>query len=327
MNAELPTTQPHRISVVIPFWKGDEYIVKCVTSIKSSTAKVENLIVVDNSPTTFPWDTLHLGDIPLTIVRSRSSLGFARAVNIGILRAKELGATRVAIINQDSYILADTLELLSHTLDSYRDAFVATPISLAYDSSTISEFFLQTYVRAAPRLLKDYLSGSLADAYPVEFNGTNGSCMMMDCVTLGKVGLFDPLFSMYGEDWDIFRRAKHLGYQILIVPKASHHHAHTLSSLRHSIGGSSALNTNLALAGLLLTIKNPKISALRALKHVLLPILREQFQLVASGNLRQVMQQLFQGVTLIPTVCAALLHRNRFLLNIRITLQAQQDRK
>ena len=71
------------ISVIIPNWNGERFLVQCLDSLANQTCTHFETIIVDNGSTDssldiiacYPW---------VRVLRQDINLGFAAAVNIGI---------------------------------------------------------------------------------------------------------------------------------------------------------------------------------------------------------------------------------------------------
>ncbi len=103
------------ISVIVPIYKVEEYLVKCVDSIRNQTLKdIEIVLVDDGSPDRCGQmcDELAKEDDRITVVHKENG-GLSDARNVGIDSAK---ADLVAFIDSDDYIDLDMMEFLYNNL-------------------------------------------------------------------------------------------------------------------------------------------------------------------------------------------------------------------
>ena len=103
------------ISVVVPIYKVEEYLVKCVDSIRNQTIpNIEIVLVDDGSPDRCGemCDELAMEDDRITVVHKKNG-GLSDARNAGIDAAK---ADLVAFIDSDDYIEPDMMEFLYNNL-------------------------------------------------------------------------------------------------------------------------------------------------------------------------------------------------------------------
>ena len=103
------------ISVVVPIYKVEKYLVKCVDSIRNQTLKdIEIILVDDGSPDRCGQmcDELAEEDDRITVVHKENG-GLSDARNAGIDAAK---AKLVAFIDSDDYIDPDMMEFLYNNL-------------------------------------------------------------------------------------------------------------------------------------------------------------------------------------------------------------------
>lgn len=220
----------HRLAAVIPYYKGREYIAKCLKSLEESTRPPEVVYIIDNCP-----DGIHDNELRgryklnLKHIKAQVGIGFARACNIGVKFAYADGFKYLFFLNQDGFVEVDTVELLSRNLP--KDAYTATPLCLTYDKKGFSEFFLKEFLCKHNELISDlYLNKVMKEFYYCRPKSFNGSCFLMNLSNFDKVKYFDPRFYMYGEEHDLFRRAQEKGLSFVVVPNAKFYHVHSNAS-------------------------------------------------------------------------------------------------
>ena len=101
-----------KISVIIPFYNVEEYLDKCLNSVRSQTFKDIEIICVDDCSTdnSYKIAKLHaIDDHRIKIIRHRKNLGLGGARNTGIHCAK---GEYIASVDSDDYILPNMLEVL-----------------------------------------------------------------------------------------------------------------------------------------------------------------------------------------------------------------------
>ncbi len=190
------------VSVVSVIYNNDEGELKrFLNSIESSSIRIKELIIVDNS------DKKNLKDffdknfsIKIKYIKTDNNIGFGRGVNLGVKYAE---AEFVLIINPDTEIKENAVELLLKMLTFKEDVAVAEALQFPYEHP------------------KYYNPITLE---PVWFSGC---CFMIKKEIFEKIGGFDENIFLYAEDVDLSWRLKLSGYKIKYVPSAQVWHDFT----------------------------------------------------------------------------------------------------
>lgn len=99
------------ISVIVPIYKVEKYLDRCITSIVNQTySKLEIILVDDGSPDNCPaiCDTWAEKDDRITVIHRKNG-GLSAARNSGIDKAK---GAYIALVDSDDFIAADFIETL-----------------------------------------------------------------------------------------------------------------------------------------------------------------------------------------------------------------------
>lgn len=110
------------VSVVVPIYKVERYLVKCVESILAQTLReIEVILVDDGSPDACPalCDAYAARDPRVRVIHQENG-GYGKAVNVGIAAAT---APYIGIVEPDDYIAPEMYERL-HSLARNADADV-----------------------------------------------------------------------------------------------------------------------------------------------------------------------------------------------------------
>jgi GT2 family glycosyltransferase len=219
--------------------------------------------VVDNGST--DSTPLLVGDFPeATLLRQDANVGFGRANNIGIGVALRAKADGVFLLNQDARVDRDSIrELVQCALDN-PEYGILSPIHLDGTGSDFDAGFAQYLLRAGQTLLFDMFRMQMQDIYATSF--VNAAAWLVTSECLNAVGGFDPLFFMYGEDYDYCNRARWHGFAVGIVPKSIIFHDRARASdprNMHQSGLGMRIRRNLA--QMLATFMNPEGSFLQRL--------------------------------------------------------------
>ena len=215
------TSSPPSVAVVIASHNGAGVLRECLDSLAASEHPV-SVLVVDNAST----------DNSVAVSRSLQSvrclpqernLGFGAANNIGIRAALEDNADYLFLLNQDASVKPDTVGRLVDVARRHPQYGVLSPLHLNADGSALDTRFKKNLAMAASEILSDRLAGRAKEVYPLEFANAAAWLVSADCIK--RVGGFDPIFFMYGEDVDFVHRACFHGFRIGVVPSARIFHS------------------------------------------------------------------------------------------------------
>jgi N-acetylglucosaminyl-diphospho-decaprenol L-rhamnosyltransferase len=194
-------------------------------------------VVVDNDEVPRAPDRLPNGT---KLIRNGRNLGFARAVNRGIVAS---GGEVIVLINPDSTVEDDFIEKLESFFEANPGAAIAGPrildgdgklqlsarreISLA--SGLLGRTSLFTKLFPDSSLVKSQFPATKGES-EIEVDWVSGACMAVRRSALEEIGLLDERFFMYFEDADLCRRAREKGRSVHYLPKIK---------VVHHVGGST----------------------------------------------------------------------------------------
>lgn len=278
------------ISVIIVSWKVPRELRRCLDSLIVFSANLRlEIIVIDNNSGAATLDMLE--EFPTVIlIANRENLGFAKAVNQGLHRAK---GKYVFILNPDTEILPGTLSELYTFLETNDNIALVGPKIIYPDGS------LQPSVRNFPTLgsqlavllkltniwpslpsLQKYLCHNFDYDRQQEVDQIMGAAMFFRRALINKIGNFDERFYIWFEEVDFCLRLKRGGFTIIYLPSAQvvHHQAasfHQVLPLRRQLIFNNSLIKYLwknvsPLAALVLILITP-VSILLTIIYSLIP--------------------------------------------------------
>lgn len=180
MTGEIP-----RISVVVPIYKVEPYLDKCVASLVSQTYRnLEILLVDDGSPDGCPalCDAWAKKDSRIQVIHKRNG-GLSEARNYGIDRASGM---YLSFVDSDDYVEETYIEVLYRTLTEY-DADVA-----ACNFQWVDEDGNILPKAAAQMLQNGVCTGEEMLCRYFAFNGTRPT-LVAACGKLYKAALFESM--------------------------------------------------------------------------------------------------------------------------------------
>ncbi|MFA6423035.1 MAG: glycosyltransferase [Patescibacteria group bacterium] len=216
------------ISVIIVGYNSEKYLNDCLASIYTSTIKKFRVIFVDNNSNDDSVKFIQENFKEVIIIKSKENNGFAKGNNIGIQKAIELGSEYVFLINPDTIIDPNCIEILLNKSDPNT---VLQPLILLHENGEKTNL-----INTSGGVLH-YLGFSYCSDYRKNKNDVtekdiaiaSGAAVLVPTNILNKIGLFDELFFMYHEDVDLFWRARMYGYNIRLIPDALIWHKYSFS--------------------------------------------------------------------------------------------------
>jgi GT2 family glycosyltransferase len=224
----------HSCQIIIVNFNSRDHLGRCLDSI-AEHAKAADVLVIDNASDDGSERLAEDAGSAVTLLRNTTNVGFARAVNQGLARAR---GEFVLLLNPDCQLRAGAVEALIAEMFRYPECAVAGPLVLDEDGS------IQGSVRGDPTLLTGLFGRStmLTRMFPAsrvarrnvrldmtpgaaapssEVNWVSGACMLARREALEAIGGFDERYFLYWEDADVCRRLRNRGYTIRCVPAAS----------------------------------------------------------------------------------------------------------
>jgi GT2 family glycosyltransferase len=188
-----------------------EGLKRCIASLNADE-NCSMILVLDNASS--PQNKRHLKKLlqnknrKLRIDFLDKNYGFARAVNFGFKKLRELNFDYVFLLNQDAYLLSNSAGSMISDLQSDEAVLLVSPIHLSDEQMKLDqpfESYIEKYFKVN-RLNHQFI---------------NAAAWMIDMEKLYEVGFFNPLFFMYGEDYNLCQRVYYWGLKIAYSERVS----------------------------------------------------------------------------------------------------------
>lgn len=211
----------HKLGIIIPFYEGDEFIMKCVRSLNTLLLP-ENfniqIIIVDNSRVKSQYQENLQSEKNIIYLKTKPAIGYGRACNIGTQKAIEKNCDFICLLNQDTIIDNLMITELLKVLLLQPVLTVCSPMIFNYDFESPMETVVTTYLLKNKDFFKDIYAEKVKAFY--EIPTICAACILMRTTVAIEIGLYDPILYLYGEDYDFFERLKRKGGKLLLVTKA-----------------------------------------------------------------------------------------------------------
>jgi len=224
-----------KVSIIIPSYNTKELIAKCIESIFKYTKNVSyEIIVVENGSTDGSKAkllTIKEDNYKLSVIVNDNNLGFAKACNQGIKKAK---GKYILLLNSDTQLRSNAIAKMIDFASSDKQIGVVGAKLVNPDGTA------QSSVYRLPTLtttIKEYWFGvkGLSKKYtplsnkPEEVESVVGAAFLITPKCIKKVGLLDDRYFMYFEDLDYCRRVVRNGLKVYYLPSAEVVHIHGAS--------------------------------------------------------------------------------------------------
>lgn len=203
-----------KVLVIIVTYNAHDWIHQCLNSVDMERY---DAFVVDNASTD---DTRHIlkTEYPKAIVRLMDkNLGFGQANNIGLRYALDNGYDYVFLLNQDAWLLPDTIDKLIATQKQHPEYWVLSPLQRHTQRGGLERYF--EYLCKKNKV--NINSGKLEH---IKF--VNAALWLLPIRTIQVVGGFDSLFPHYGEDNDYICRVHYWEGNVGVCTKSVAYHEH-----------------------------------------------------------------------------------------------------
>ncbi|MGC6487217.1 MAG: glycosyltransferase family 2 protein [Planctomycetota bacterium] len=216
-----PDTQRERerapVTVYVIGYKGDRWLPDCVGTLRTASATRLDLVLIDNVENT-ALDQLPLELFETRVVSTPRPMGFADAHNFGVVAAPPRGEY-VVLLNQDTRSQPGWIDAAVRCMEARPELGVLSPGLRTYDDRGWDPNFLTCVLGpgAAEHDLDTQRALQVTDA-------VTGAAMVVRRSMLAELGLFDPVFGSYYEDYDFCVRARAAGWEVGYLPRARVQH-------------------------------------------------------------------------------------------------------
>jgi hypothetical protein len=217
------------LSVIVVSWNTRSLLVASLRSVFASAPPgLREVIVVDNGSRDGTPEAVRREFPEATLVENPENLGYARAINQGLERAR---GEYVLLLNSDTVLPARALEPAVEFARRARDA-AAVGCRIAYPGGRFQPsafrfpnlFGLAMAAAGLPRLFPrspllnwdGYGGRDWSRVQEVEF--VTGCFLLLRAEALREVGPLDTRFFLYGEEADLCMRLRRKGWKVLYSP-------------------------------------------------------------------------------------------------------------
>lgn len=206
-------------SIIIPSYNQKGLLLECIESIEAYTAPPYEIIVIDNGSEDGTAEELIGRGGTIRVVKNEQNLGFARAINIGLMMAK---GNYIVLMNNDVLVTEGWLDQLLNCLNSNTMIGAVGPVT--------------NYISGEQQIGVPYEDIQGMREFSIAFNKTDatkwkicdrlvGFCILMPRSTFEDVGYLDEGYEIGNfEDDDWILRLRFQDKQMMIAGDTFVHH-------------------------------------------------------------------------------------------------------
>jgi len=205
-DKDTATDHPH-VGVVILNWNGLSDLIECLASVTGSTYQRMTVIVVDNGSADDTLTAVPAQYPGVTLIATGENLGWAGGNNVGIQHALDIGCAYVFLLNNDTTLSPDCIEILINTT-TQTGSNLLHPSIYYYDEPTVAQLDPVEHLPQADR------------TRIVAIDYAYGAAILLSADLIRQVGLIDARFFLQMEEADFFHRAQTYGFKSYVIPQA-----------------------------------------------------------------------------------------------------------
>jgi GT2 family glycosyltransferase len=196
------------VLAIVVTYNGEGWIRSCLDSLTNGSHSCD-ILVIDNNSQDATSSVVQNEYPDVKFVQLDANVGFGRANNIGLSWFLEADYNYVLLLNQDAYLLKDTLAVLIEQISTQPSFAALTPIHLAMEGGSLNSQFA-FYLDQEQGLKQAIEKENEVKIFQSKMKPAAIWLLSRKCVQ--TVGGFDPIFFQYGEDDNYYHR---IGYHNL----------------------------------------------------------------------------------------------------------------
>ena len=223
-----------KVAVIIVNWKKYDITSICIESILNSTNSNFKIILVDNESDNKKVKNFKYKN-EIEIIQNKKNEGFSKANNIGIDYALKNNFDYTILINNDTIVEKNLIEVLLKTAQA-KNFSVVQPLILKYSGKEIwnaggrINYFFGNFIT------RKKVGNSLNSSQELT-EWLTGCCCLFKTKIFKEIGKLDESFFAYYEDVDFSLRLKKHGYKIGFTSKTHIYHYESFSSISNNSKG------------------------------------------------------------------------------------------
>ncbi|MDP1547601.1 MAG: glycosyltransferase family 2 protein [Anaerolineales bacterium] len=221
------------VFVIVLAWNQLTETIECLESLLQQSYPNLCVVLADNGSTDGSAEVVTQKFPAVKICRQDVNAGISGGYNLGIEYALRHDCQYIIVMNNDTVADKEMISQLVQAFVDHPKVGMTTPKIYHYYGDRQRIWCVGAKWRPFPPSVKtigsDAPDGPKFQRY-INLEYATSCCLMMSRESLEKVGLFDPGYYLYYDDWDLSTRYRTAGYEILFVPTAHLWHKVSVST-------------------------------------------------------------------------------------------------
>tara|TARA_Y100001936_G_scaffold198335_1_gene199409 strand:- start:2354 stop:3394 length:1041 start_codon:yes stop_codon:yes gene_type:complete len=214
------------VSIIVLNYNAGKLLLDCITSLKKSTYKNMEILVVDNISSDDSHTKCKEKFSDIKLIQNNENLGYCGGNNVGI---KHANGEFIVILNPDTIVEKKWLEELFIAYNKYGDGLYQPKIISLNEPGVIQSTGNMIHIFGFG-FARDKGKNIIDKKENIEKVGyASGTCLFTSRKVIEKVGLLDEFLFLYHDDLDFGWRAAQMGINSYYVPKSKIFHAESYS--------------------------------------------------------------------------------------------------
>lgn len=236
--------QLKKTAIILVNWNSFEYTQQCILSLQHSTGNNFDIIVIDNGSQDGSGKKLKATFPQIILIESDTNLGFTGGNNLGLEYSLNKGYQYSMLLNNDTEVEPDFLDILTDYMDQHPDIGAIQPKIFYHQDRTLLWDGGSYFNRLLGITYTSGLGKKPAQKHniikPVDW--VTGCCFLTRNTILQETGLLAKNFFIYYEDVDLSFRIKQLGYKLIYYPDSVIYHIAGASNKKKEKGKEGYVN-------------------------------------------------------------------------------------
>lgn len=219
------------ICIVILNYNNYEDTIECVSSLQMAIDPAKyDIVIVDNNSNNDSVSIIQNKLNGVTLIQSNQNRGYAYGNNLGIQYAKKEGYEYVCVLNNDTIITENFLDICIGYLENHKETVFVSPTLLDYDRShRVQSTGGDIYVSKGYVNLKN--NGKFLNELPpiVESDYIGGACMVFPVKVVETIGYIPEAYFLFFEETEWCYKAKVAGYKNICLTNTYIYHKGSVS--------------------------------------------------------------------------------------------------
>ena len=214
------------VSVIVLNYNAGELLLNCIESIKKSTYKNLEIIVVDNISTDKSQKICKEKYPDIKLIQNDENFGYCEGNNIGIRKAK---GDFIMILNPDTIVEPNSIRELIFAHEKLGEGLYQPKILSLNEKQVLQSTGNMIHVFGFGFAKDKGRKDEEIDEEIKKIGYASGTCLFTSRSVFENVGLLDSFLFLYHDDLDLGWRASQIGINSYYVPKSKIYHVESYS--------------------------------------------------------------------------------------------------